>query len=66
MKKDIGISGVDLLVFMGVGDENIIAMQKHVDAQVVIRGTTMRLNGEKEDILLIESVVKEMMIAINN
>ena len=65
MKKNIDISGVDALAFMGVGDQNIIALQNHVDAQIVIRGTTMHLNGKKDELLLIESIVKEMMIAIN-
>ena len=65
MKKNIDISGIDALAFMGVGDQNIIALQKHVDAQIVIRGTIMHLNGKKDELLLIESIVKEMMMAIN-
>tara|TARA_Y100001960_G_C14767731_1_gene877989 strand:+ start:1355 stop:2314 length:960 start_codon:yes stop_codon:yes gene_type:complete len=65
VKKNIDISGIDALAFMGVGDQNIIALQKHVDAQIVIRGTIMHLNGKKDELLLIESIVKEMMMAIN-
>ena len=65
MKKNIDISGVDALAFMGVRDQNIIALQKHIDAQIVIRGTTMHLDGKKNELLLIESIVKEMMVTIN-
>jgi phosphate starvation-inducible PhoH-like protein len=65
VKKNIDISGVDALAFMGVGDQNIITLQKHVDAQIVIRGTTMHLDGKKDELLLIEGIVKEMMVVIN-
>ena len=65
MKKNIDISGVDALAFMGVGDQNIIALQKHVDAKIVIRGTTIYLDGKKDELLLIESIVKEMLAAIS-
>lgn len=51
---------------MGVGDKNIKTIQETVKAQIVVRGTAMQLDGSKEDIKLIESVVNEMMLAINN
>ncbi len=65
MKKNIDISGVDSLSFMGVGDKNIMTIQDNVNAQIVIRGTTMHLDGKKNEILLIESIVNRMMVAIN-
>ena len=51
---------------MGVGDQNIKIIQKNVDAQIVVRGSTIHLDGKKNEILLIESVVNEMMLSINN
>ena len=66
MKKKIDISGVDLLSFMGIGDKNIKTIQEQVDAQIVVRGSNMQLDGNKEDIKLIGSVVNAMMLAINN
>ena len=65
MKKNIDISGVDSLSFMGAGDQNIMTIQDNVNAQIVIRGTTMHLDGKKDEILLIESIVNRMMVAIN-
>ena len=51
--------------FMGVGDQNINTIQENVDTQIVVRGSTIHLNGTKDEISLIESVVNEMMLAIN-
>ena len=50
---------------MGVGDQNIKNIQENVDAQIVIRGGTIHLDGKKDEIRLIESIVNEMMLAIN-
>jgi phosphate starvation-inducible PhoH-like protein len=51
---------------MGVGDKNIKTIQEKVDAQIVVRGNDMQLDGSEDDIKLIESVVIEMMFTINN
>ena len=66
MKKTINISGVDPLAFVGISDSNIKAIKEQVKAQIVIRGSAMQLDGSKEEIILIESVVNEMMLIINN
>jgi len=66
LKKNIDISGVDALSFIGVGDQNIKTIQKNVAAQIVVRGSTIHFDGNKNEIHLIESVVNEMMLAINN
>ena len=65
MKKNIDISEVDLLSFMGVGDQNIKTIQENVATQIVVRGSTIHLDGKKDDISLIESVVNKMMQSIN-
>jgi len=65
LKKKIDISEVDHLSFTGVGDQNIKTIQANVDAQIVVRGSTFYLDGKKDEIHLIESVVNEMMLAIN-
>ena len=50
---------------MGVGDQNIQAIQENIDAQIVVRGNTIHLDGKKGEIAMIESVVDEMMLTIN-
>ena len=66
LKKKIDISGVDSLSFMGIGDKNIKTIQATVKTQIVVRGSAMQLDGNRDDIKLIESVVNEMMLTINN
>ena len=66
LKKNIDISGVDSLSFLGVGDQNIKAIQENIETQIVVRGSTIHLNGNKDEIYLIESIVNEMMLVINN
>ena len=65
MKKNIDISGVDSLAFMGVGDQNIKAIQESVDTRIVVRGNSILLEGKKNELQLIEAVINEMMLVIN-
>ena len=51
---------------MGIGDQNIKTIQETVKTQIVVRGYAMHLDGDKEDVKLIEMIVKEMMFTINN
>ena len=51
---------------MGIGDKNIKTIQETVKTQIVVRGSAMQLDGNRDDIKLIESVVNEMMLTINN
>ena len=44
MKKNIDISEIDHLAFIGTGDKNIMTIQENVDSQIVIRGNTIHLN----------------------
>tara|TARA_B100001029_G_C15044833_1_gene446347 strand:- start:91 stop:999 length:909 start_codon:yes stop_codon:yes gene_type:complete len=51
---------------MGVGDSNIKIIQEKVKANILVRGSEMHLDGNKNDIKIIESIVNQMMISINN
>ena len=51
---------------MGIGDKNIKTIQETEKTQIVVRGSAMQLDGNRDDIKLIESVVNEMMLTINN
>jgi len=51
---------------LGIGDQNIKTIQETVKTQIVVRGYAMHLDGDKEDVKLIEMIVKEMMFTINN
>ncbi len=65
MKKIIDISGVDPLAFSGAKDQNIKVLVSNFKTKIVIRGTEIRLDGEKSEIKVIESVVQDMLYTIN-
>jgi len=66
LKKKIDISGIDPLLFVGVGDQNIKVIQANIPAQVIVRGTDVYLDGEKNAISLAEMVINQMILTINN
>ena len=51
---------------LGISDKNIKIIQSAINAQVVVRGSFMHLEGSKEDIKLIELTIGGMMSIINN
>ena len=51
---------------MGVGDSNIKIIQEKVKANILVRGSEMYLDGNKNDLKIIESIVNQMMVSINN
>ena len=65
MKKKINIDGVDPILFVGLNDQNIKVLEKHYDSKIVVRGSSMNLDGKKDEIQHIELVVQNMLTIIN-
>ena len=65
MKKTINIDGVDPILFVGLNDQNIKVLENHYDSKIVVRGSSMNLEGKKEELNHIELVVQNMMTIIN-
>jgi phosphate starvation-inducible PhoH-like protein len=65
MKKKINIGGVDPILFVGLKDQNIKVLEKHYDSKIVVRGSSMNLDGKKDEIQHIELVVQNMLTIIN-
>ena len=65
MKKTIDISGIDSLALIGIHDKNIKLLQKNHSTQIVVRGNTIHLEGAKTEINIIESIINDMVVAIN-
>ena len=65
MKKTINLDGVDPILFVGLNDQNIKVLESHYDSKIVVRGSSMKVEGEKEEINHIEMVVQNMMTIIN-
>tara|TARA_Y100001970_G_scaffold271975_1_gene368113 strand:- start:4723 stop:5682 length:960 start_codon:yes stop_codon:yes gene_type:complete len=65
MKKKIDITGVDPILFVGLNDENIKLLEEHFQSKIVVRGSSMNIEGVKTEIDDIEMVVRNMLILIN-
>ena len=65
MKKNIDISGVDPLAFVGPSDKNIKEITKKFDSKIVVRGNSVSIDGDKKEIIVISSLIKSMLSTIN-
>lgn len=65
MKKTINIDGVDPILFVGLNDQNIKVLEESYNSKIVVRGSSMNLDGKKEEIVDIELVVQNMLTIIN-
>jgi len=65
MKKKLDISGVDPILFVGLNDKNIKALDNYFKSKIVVRGSSMNLDGDKSEINQIESIVQNMLTIIN-
>ena len=51
MKKTINIDGVDPILFVGLNDQNIKVLEESYNSKIVVRGSSMNLDGKKEEII---------------
>ena len=56
MKKTFEIKGVDLTSLYGVGDKNILVLEKQLPLQLNVRGNNIFCKGLKKDINHFDSV----------
>ncbi|MEO8664558.1 MAG: PhoH family protein [Ignavibacteria bacterium] len=61
IEKKISLSGVDLLNLSGVNDENLNLVKDHFDSTIVLRGDTLYLKGESEELKIIEKIFNELI-----
>ena len=66
VEKKIDISGVDPLSFVGMRDENIKALEKEFDSKIVVRGSSVNLDGKKDDLEIIQVIMNDMLSTINH
>lgn len=65
MKKNIDISGVDSLTFVGTRDQNIKVLEAQFDTKIVVRGNEVKLDGKKDELIVIESLINDMISTIS-
>jgi len=65
MKKTIELKSVDLQSLLGAGDVHLKLIEDIFPGQIIARGNNILLDGEKEDILVINDVIHEMTQTLN-
>lgn len=60
VEKKIPLPGIDLFNFAGVNEENLDIIKDNFDSTIVLRGDTMILRGEENEIKIIEKVINEL------
>ena len=64
MKKNFDINLVDPLSFTGVNDKNIKLIEDNFSTGIVIRGSKIKLDGDKQEIDIISKIFSNMLNVI--
>ena len=64
MKKNFDIDLVDPLLFMGPNDKNIKLIENSFSAGIVVRGNTVKLDGDKNELEIISKILHNMLNTI--
>ena len=59
--KIISLEGIDLLNFSGINDQNLNLIKDYFDSTIVLRGDTIFLKGETDELKVIEKVFNELI-----
>ncbi|MFQ6609234.1 MAG: PhoH family protein [Fidelibacterota bacterium] len=65
MKKKISITGIEPLSILGPNDDNIKLLESKFPIQIVVRGTTVILDGKESDVSKLNSILQDMIITVN-
>ena len=64
-KKKLDLKGADPLILFGCNDEHLKLIEKSFDSRVVVRGETIYIDGNPEDIAKIENLFSELIFLAN-
>ena len=64
MKKIFDISLVDPLSFIGSNDKNIKLLENHFSANIVVRGSEIKLDGKKDEIEILNKILNNMLSTV--
>jgi len=65
MKKTIQLKGIDPMLFAGVDDDNIKAIEKNFKSKIILRGDKLLLEGQKNEVVQLESLINDIIFTIN-
>ena len=65
MKKTLQLKDIDPMIFAGTRDQNIKLIENNYNSKIVLRGNELYLDGEKSELILLESLVNDIIFTIN-
>lgn len=65
MKKTIELTGIDMQSLLGAGDAHLGILENTFKGQLTVRGNSIYLDGEKNEIAFLNEVIHEMMQTLN-
>ena len=64
MKKKLQLKDIDPMIFAGARDQNIKLIENNFNSKIVLRGNELHLDGDKNEVILIESLVNDIIFTI--
>ena len=65
VERKMKIEGVDPLALLGLNDSNLQAVENRFDSQIVVRGDTITLRGQTEEVEQLEKIFRELIFLLN-
>jgi phosphate starvation-inducible PhoH-like protein len=65
VEKIVKLENVDLLLLLGFNDINLRTLEERFNTVITVRGDVVYLKGVKEEVELIEKIIKEMIFVLN-
>lgn len=65
VEKIVKLENVDLLLLLGFNDINLKTLEERFNTVITVRGDVVYLKGVKEEVELIEKIIKEMIFVLN-
>lgn len=65
MKKTIDLKGIDVQALLGAGDAHLAILEKSFDGRITARGDKILLDGDDQDVNIVNDVLFEMMQTLN-
>lgn len=64
-EKRLKLEGVDTLMLLGLNDSNLQMIEDRFDADVVVRGDSLLLRGNTQEVHQLERIFKELIFVLN-
>ena len=65
MKKTLQLKDIDSMIFAGAKDRNIKLIEDSFKSKIVLRGNELFVDGKKDELIVIESLVNDIVFTIN-